>query len=432
MSLCEIEETIIDERCKGFPRNLGSFKLGDIAAQGLNLLDEDFTLPMMVLKDEALRNNRQWMSKFLELSGVKLAPHAKTHMAPQFLQMQMEDGAWGICAATVDHVQIYRRFGFNRILMANQLVGKQNINYILNELKSNPEFDFYCLVDSIRGVELLLQAAEEEHIGRPLKLLIEVGVGGGRAGCLGKDEAVNIARRIKENEPLLVLAGVEGYEGAYLSSGKKCEIEQVEDYLDTLAEVAQLLEKNELYGVPRLVISAGCTSYFDLVWKKYQSLKMEHEFDIVIRSGCYLTLDSGAYAERFEIMMERSPELKSLGSGLTSAFELWGYVQSMPDASTAIVTLGRRDCPFDKGLPIPEKWYRPGEMERPQEISPEHKVTALNDQHCIMEVASDTPLQVGDMVGLGVSHPCAAFERWLYMPVVDRDYNVISLIKSFF
>ena len=71
-------------------------------------------------------------------------------------------------------------------------------------------------------------------------------------------------------------------------------------------------------------------------------------------------------------------------------------------------------------------------MTRPEATAPGHTVRALNDHHAIMAVPEQTPLRVGDMVGMGISHPCAAFERWQIMPVVDRNYNVISLIKSYF
>ncbi len=44
-------------------------------------------------------------------------------MAPELFRRQLEAGAWAITAATVHHVQVYRRAGVQRILFANQLTG---------------------------------------------------------------------------------------------------------------------------------------------------------------------------------------------------------------------------------------------------------------------------------------------------------------------
>jgi D-serine deaminase-like pyridoxal phosphate-dependent protein len=41
-------------------------------------------------------------------------------------------------------------------------------------------------------------------------------------------------------------------------------------------------------------------------------------------------------------------------------------------------------------------------------------------------------LEVGDLVGCGISHPCAAFERWRVLPVVDDDGVVVEAVATFF
>jgi D-serine dehydratase len=64
------------------------------------------------------------MRNFVQATGVQLAPHGKTTMSPQLFQRQLLDGAWGITLATVFQVQVARRFGVSRILMANELVGR--------------------------------------------------------------------------------------------------------------------------------------------------------------------------------------------------------------------------------------------------------------------------------------------------------------------
>ena len=62
------------------------------------------------------------------------------------------------------------------------------------------------------------------------------------------------------------------------------------------------------------------------------------------------------------------------------------------------------------------------------------KVTALNDQHAYLRWANAAPppLEVGDLIGLGLSHPCTTFDKWRWMPLVDDAYNVVDAIVTCF
>ena len=47
-------------------------------------------------------------------------------------------------------------------------------------------------------------------------------------------------------------------------------------------------------------------------------------------------------------------------------------------------------------------------------------------------VANFAQTKVGDMVSLGISHPCTTFDRWQWLPVVDDEYNVVEGVRTFF
>jgi D-serine dehydratase len=98
------------------------------------------------------------MRDFVARSGAVIAPHGKTTMAPQLFGQQVNDGAWAITLATPHQLAVARDFGFQRIILANQLVGKQMIRYVLAELKRDPNLDFYCIVDSEANVAQLVAA----------------------------------------------------------------------------------------------------------------------------------------------------------------------------------------------------------------------------------------------------------------------------------
>jgi D-serine dehydratase len=81
---------------------------------------------------------------------------------------------------------------------------------------------------------------------------------------------------------------------------------------------------------------------------------------------------------------------------------------------------------------VPLSWFRPGSAGGPKPLPAGHKVVELNDQHAHVVVPTDSPLQVGDMVALGISHPCTTFDKWQIMFLVDDAYGVTGAIRTFF
>ncbi len=173
VNLETLEAQLVDDTVKGFPNGVHPMPLGRIGSQRWNLLNQDLPLPVAVLRQSAMAHNSRWMQRFISLSGAVLCPHGKTTMSPQLFHRQLADGAWGITVATVDQVRVCRRHGIDRIILANQLVGRQGIGYILDELHRDPSFEFFCLVDSVQGVERLATAAGSHALNRPLQVLLD-------------------------------------------------------------------------------------------------------------------------------------------------------------------------------------------------------------------------------------------------------------------
>ena len=94
---------------------------------GWQLLREELSLPAAVLYEDRLVHNLQWMRKFMGAYGVQLAPHGKTTMAPKLFARQLAEGAWGITLATAQQTAAAAAHGVRRVLMANQLVGRRNM-----------------------------------------------------------------------------------------------------------------------------------------------------------------------------------------------------------------------------------------------------------------------------------------------------------------
>lgn len=422
----------LDERIKGLPAGSAPLFLEEIGDQGWNVLREDLPLPLAILRESAVEHNSDWMRRFLKRSGARIAPHGKTTMSPQLFRHQMNDGAWGITVATVHQLQVCRRFGFSRLLLANQLVGAAAVGYVVREILTDPAVDFYCFVDSVAGVRVLQEAMRETVPGRPLQLLLEVGFPGGRTGVRTLAEAVAVARAVAEDESLLTLRGVSGFEGLIPGDSPADTQTRVTAFLGQVVEIAEKLEDLSLLAPGQVILSAGGSAFYDLVVQRLASARLRPDRLLLVRSGCYLTHDSSMYAEQFRHAMARSPELELLGEGPRAAVELWAYVQSRPEPTRVILGFGKRDCSYDADLPRPISWYRPGSSERPLPLPETNRIVELNDQHAFLEIPEDSPLAFGDMVMLGISHPCTTFDKWQVLMVVDDDYDVVGAVRTYF
>jgi D-serine dehydratase len=435
IDLKAIEASLVDDTIKGMPDGLRPMPLSDIGRQGWNVLREDLPLPLAVLNDSALRHNGDWMRHFLAASGAKIAPHGKTTMSPQLFSRQMKDGAFAITIGSVQQLQVARHYGFDRVVMANQLVGQRAIRYVLDEIGRDASFDFYSLVDSVALVEQLAAAAREARLARPLQLIVEGGFRGGRTGCRELHEAMAVAAAVKAHEPFLSLGGVGGYEGLIRGETPEEAERLVESFLESLVTIAVACEREDYFGPGTVLLTAGGSSFYDLVARRFAEAHIGRPFMVLTRSGCYLTHDSGEYATRFRQLRKRSPEVDAFGPGLQAALEVWAYVQSRPEPEKVLLTAGKRDISFDSQLPKPLAWFRPADDATARNISAlnaDHIVTGLNDQHCHVAVPRSSPLVVGDMVALGISHPCTTFDKWQVLCIVNDDYDIVSAVRTFF
>lgn len=425
------DDMLIDDRYKGIPAGTAPFALGRIADQGWNLLAGDLPLPAAVLRRSALDANSAWMRAFLAHTGLSLAPHGKTSMSPQLFHRQLADGAWGITAASIGHAATYRRFGINRILMANQLLSRPDIAWVTAELSRDQDFDFYCLVDSLDGVALLVRGVRDAAPSRPLNVLLEVGQQGVRTGARSLTDAMAVAAAIAQAPDVLALAGIECYEGVLPGPDDAAIEARIADLFALMTETARAVEAKGWFRPGPVLLSAGGSIYYDMAAAAMRAIGLTSPVQIVLRSGCYLTHDHGWAQRAWQRLAERSPHLAGLAPPPRPAIELWGYVQSRPDPGRAIVTLGKRDAGTDIDLPVPVAWHRIG-GKGPQALGPDYRLTGMNDQHGYLSLPEDSPLRVGDMVCFGISHPCTTFDKWRLMSVVEDDYRVSGGILTFF
>ena len=433
LDLTALRRQALPATLKGLPTRAVGQDLDALGAMRLSLLGGDLPLPVAVLKQTALEHNGRWMRDFVARADVSLCPHGKTTMAPQLFQRQFDDGAWGITAATASHVRTYRQFGVPRIILANQLIGRANIELVFDEIDADPDFDFYLLVDSLAALATLQAALVERPLSRPLQVLLEVGAAGGRTGVRTVAQGLELGRALRAAGPAIALRGVETFEGVHGGDDHARVEIAVLAMMDTVAELARAGCDESWFAPGDVILSAGGSAFFDMAATVLGAVSDERRMRVVLRSGCYLSHDSLHYARMQSRIRQRSGTLWGSGPGLRNALEVWAHVQSLPEPGRAICALGKRDLSHDLELPQPLWWFRPGLHDAPQSVSPTLRVTALNDQHAFVDSADGhIPWCVGDLVGFGVGHPCTTFDKWPLLYTVDDGYRVLAGIRTFF
>lgn len=389
---------------------------------GWHLLREELSLPAAVLYEDKLAHNLQWMRKFMGAYGVQLAPHGKTTMAPKLFARQLAEGAWGITLATAQQTAAAAAHGVKRVLMANQLVGRRNME-IVADLLRDPGFEFFTLVDSAALVDQL--GAFFQARGQTLQVLLELGVEGGRTGVRDAAQQAEVLEALSRWPDALLLAGVEIYEGVLQQEA------DIRRFLQRTVAVTRELAALGRFGRSPVVMSGAGSAWYDVVAEEFARTDIGAPIDIVLRPGCYLTHDVGVYRAAQERILASNPVAQKMREGLLPALQLWAYVQSIPEPRRAIIGMGKRDAAFDAGMPIPAQIYRPG-AAAPVAVPAEWKVTGMMDQHAYLEIAAGDDIRVGDMIAFDISHPCLTFDKWRHIPVLDGQLRVIDIVQTFF
>ncbi|HWA95891.1 MAG TPA: amino acid deaminase [Terracidiphilus sp.] len=393
-----------------------------IAAHGWNLLREDLALPAAVLYQEKLRHNLVWMKQFIASYGLQLAPHGKTTMAPGLFQMQLESGAWGITLATAHQTHVAYAHGVRRVLMANQLVGKANMDLVARMLR-NQDFEFFCLADSADGVEQLGRFFSRQ--GLRIQVLLELGVTGGRTGVRDEAQLADVLSALERYKDTVTLCGIELYEGVLHDEA------DIRAFLQRAVKVTQrFLAAKRFARTPAILTGAG-SAWYDVVAEEFHKAQLGEQVEVVLRPGCYLTHDVGAYREAQKRILAHNPIAREMHSNLQPALHVWAYVQSIPESEKAIIAMGKRDAAFDSGLPVPALHYRPG-TEAPLPAPAHWSTTKMMDQHAFLKITAGDDLRVGDMIGFDIAHPCLTFDKWRVLPIVDAEYNVVDAVRTFF
>lgn len=377
--------------------------------------------PLLVLDETALAQNLREFARWCAAHDLDLEPHGKTTMAPTLWQRQLDAGATAITVANYPQLRAAVAAGVRQIHVANTLADSAGLRWLGAALDADPDLAVTVWADSLDTVELM--NAELAGATRPPTVLVEVGGSGGRTGARTIPRGIAIGEAVAASSSLR-LGGVAGYEGAFAHDTSAESFAAVDAYLGTLAETHRGLAAS-YPDDGRIVVSAGGSAYFDRVVAVLGELR-DDRTRVVVRSGAYVIHDDGFYRGITPAgRTEDAPDLRS-------AMHVWARVISRPEPGLALLDVGKRDVPFDEGLPTPQV-AAPSLGGTSRFL--DGTVTAVNDQHAFLEIDVNDPLRIGDVVRLGLSHPCTALDKWRTIPVLDGDGDdpvVVDLLATYF
>jgi D-serine deaminase-like pyridoxal phosphate-dependent protein len=409
--------------------------------------------PVLELRQEAVAHNIGLMAAVTGRLGVQHAPHIKTSMSPQLVQQQLSAGSWGVTTATVGHISTLLSWGLtglDNIFHANQVVRPEDAAYLASEVHAahvdGRELTIYVYVDSAAGVSGISQGITEfvastglnadaaEDVRKHLVVTVELGVPDGRTGVRSTDDAREVARCAREAG--LSVRGVSGYEGSVASGQTVEDLHAVGEFVRELRSLAGLLVEEGLIDVAAgggeigsVIVSAGGSAYLDVVLAELagpialSGTGEQIPVIPVVRAGAYVIHDHG--------LLERANPWKRMpaqwfgdaeSAQPQAAATIHAVVLSTPEPGLALLNVGRRDLPFDIDLPrilSHNGW----------------QVTAVNDQHAFVRPApGEEPelVQPGDIMTLGISHPCTLFDKWTHALVTDNDHRIVDIIETQF
>ena len=401
---------------KGLPLG-GSYDPAALGDLGWVVSRGDTATPVATLSRPALRDNAEAMRVWCERHGVEIAPHAKTTMSSEIIDLQIEFGAWGMTAALPRQVAVMWSLGIERVILANEVSDPAAIAWLASQLDETHDVLVYA--DTLEGVRIMHDAlAGAEH---PLPVLVELGYPGGRTGARSVAEAIEVADAVIASDRL-TLAGVALFEGALGGAHRTPRsLSDVDAFLGQLADLTRALAGR--FETQHPVVTAGGSLYFDRVADVLGPVTREVGGRLVIRSGCYLVHDNGMYESGtpFATGVEDAPQFRA-------ALSVWSRVVSAPEPGLALLDAGRRDVSFDDAMPVPLERWRDGEVV---ELLGSTTVGSLSDQHAFLHHPS-LDIAAGDLVRLGVSHPCTTFDRWRLILVTDDEYGVLDGLRTDF
>ena len=166
---------------------------------------EQFGTPCAVIDLDVVDRNITRLQSVCNNAGLANRPHIKTHKSPFLARRQLEAGAIGITCQKLGEAEVMAKAGIEDILIATNIMGAARSGR-LAALQSRISLK----VCADNPVSLAAYAEAGCSAGRPVRVLIECDTGQKRAGVETPNEAMELAKIIRD-DPWLEFGGLMFY-----------------------------------------------------------------------------------------------------------------------------------------------------------------------------------------------------------------------------
>lgn len=344
--------------------------------------------PALLVREVLLIRNIQDMATFSEQVGIDLRPHIKAHKLPQIAKGQISLGAKGITVAKLSEAEVMMKGGIQDILIANQLIGKDKMKRLMKLME---KAKVTVIVDSVVGAKELNDACEEAS--KEIQVLIEVNTGLNRCGVLPGQETLILAQDIIKL-PHLNFLGIMTHAGHVYGASDRNEVMEIgKAEGEMMVKTAELLRAN---GIPVEVVSVGSTP----TAKMAGMIKGVTE----IRPGNYV----------FHDMIQ-------IGLGVAikedCSLSVLSTVISRPTPERIVIDAGSKTLALDQGAHGKSSVCGFGTVKGYDDVI----IERLSEEHGILKVKPDCPLQIGDKIEIIPNHACTVVNLFNEMHLIRNE-----------
>ena len=307
---------------------------------------EEFDTPALVVDLTTLERNIGTVHSYFQQRLAKLRPHVESHRCPTIAHKQLAAGGTvgGISLTTVGQAEVFAQQGFSDIFVTGEIVAPQKIGRLCALAR---HAKITVATDNPGNVGDLAVAAEAS--GSNLNVVVDIHTRLDRCGVEPGQPAVDLARRIDEEESLH-FGGLMTYEGAILTGNAEELATESRKHIQQVLDTREMVEKQ---GMEVAMVSVGGT----------------HNYEIAGEMPGVTEVSAGSYA----LMDNRYAPYRT---GLTPAARVMATVTSIPEPEVAIIDVGQKAIGIDTGLPILEDV--PGATLT--RMSAEHGIVGLEEE----------------------------------------------------
>ena len=324
---------------------------------------ENIDTPALLVDLDILDRNIAHMAHvIIDEAGINWRPHTKGIKSPAIAHLLVDAGAIGVTCAKLGEAEVMAAGGIRSILIANQIVGPQKVDRLVNLRK---HADVIPAVDNEENIREIAEAAERKGVRQ--RLVVEINVGIDRAGVLPGEPVLALAKLIAAC-PSLEFAGVMAWEAQVLSAKDDAvKAQMAKEVISLLTGSADLCRDA---GLPVEIVSCGGSGTY---WHTaFQPGVTE------IQGGGGIFCDI-TYRERFGVPHEY-------------ALTILSTVTSRPAPTRIICDAGKKTMSTDASVPKPIGLPEVASVG----CSAEHGTIKLVEE-------SDTP-RVGDKISFIVGY----------------------------